>query len=139
MIGNTYIGIEEHNRVIAECDRLRAELARLQSPAPVAGGVTEPVRNGGWVRCTRWKREGHDAVWVDEAEALAASRLPAIKTGEVEALEIVRRIAETKLEEDDDDYEMDVDIAFSKLSEIVNDCRAALRAQATTEETKKES
>lgn len=59
---------------------------------------------------------------------------PALKTGEVEALEVLRRIAETKLEEDDDDYEMDVDIAYAKLSEIVNDCRNTLRAQATTNE-----
>ena len=49
--------------------------------------------------------------------------------------EVIRRIAETKLEEDDDEYEMSWDASYSKLSEIVNDCRYALRAQPTQERT----
>lgn len=126
------------DELTAERDHLRADLQRLQSsPAPVVGGVPEltdeEVRDA-WYAVEQDPEQIGDAYQdgVRYGYALAASRLPAIKPGEVKALEVLRRIAETKLEEDDDDYEMDMDIAFAKLSEIVNDCRDAIRAQATT-------
>lgn len=99
MIGDTYIGIEEHNRVVAERDRLRADLQRLQSsPAPVAGGVPEITPediDAGWNayadKNPDIKYGEDDADWLVEiyatgmrdAETLLASRLPALKTGEV--------------------------------------------------------
>ena len=39
---------------------------------------------------------------------------------------VLRSIADTKLEEDDEEYEMSMDIAYSKLSEIVNDARTIM-------------
>lgn len=42
--------------------------------------------------------------------------------------QVLESIAQTKLEEDDDSYEMSVDTAYAKLSEIVNDARAAVQA-----------
>lgn len=92
---------------IQEIDHLRAELARFQSPAPVGGGVPELTEED-IKRCLRSTglREDEDGPantyyrdGLEDGYALAASRLPALKTGEVavdrEALDVALRAQAT--------------------------------------------
>ena len=127
---------EHEHAIMVELSAAREEIADLKR-----GGVVVP----------EWPLDGHDdrldeircwksdpirgvVEWnaINRTVAWMRARLRTIPADR-ELGEVIRRIAETKLEEDDDEYEMSWDASYSKLSEIVNDCRYALRAQPTQE------
>lgn len=135
-----------------EIDRLRAELARLQSPAPVGGGVPECPECGSteleWTISHTTRSSAPDgrlrmseistvatlgcgacsatvrALKEAEIVKVLASRLPALKTGEVEALRCVEgRIRELAWD--------GVDLGRVTLAALAE--LDALRAQATAD------
>ena len=127
-----------------EIDRLCAELARLQSPAPVGGGVPECPECGSteleWTISHTTRSSAPDgrlatlgcgacsatvrALKEAEIVKVLASRLPALKTGEVEALRCVEgRIRELAWD--------GVDLGRVTLAALAE--LDALRAQATAD------
>jgi hypothetical protein len=93
-IGHFTISCVEAGQLLDALDAANAELSRLRSsPAPVVGGVPDLTIDHEMVWAINYYKEGDFDSTVFRAGWYAlASRLPALKPGEVEELAILREI-----------------------------------------------